>query len=67
MASEVKYRFQEKDFVLRYRSEPSTTYWPVRLTRIPPSSLAKIFFLNPIRNCQRSKKAPRIIDRGALV
>jgi hypothetical protein len=42
------YRLQEKDFGLRYRSEPSTTYWSVRLTWIPPSSLAKILFLKSI-------------------
>jgi hypothetical protein len=36
------YRLPDKDFGLRYRSESSTTYLYVRLTRVPPSGLAKI-------------------------
>jgi hypothetical protein len=50
------YRLQEKDFGLRYRWEHSTTYWPVRLTRIPPSSLAKTFFLKPIERDKMLEK-----------
>ncbi len=38
--------FKKKNFGLRYRLESSTTYYYVRLTRIPPSGLAKILFLN---------------------
>ncbi len=40
--------FKKKNFGLRYRLESSTTYYYVRLTRIPPSGLAKILFLNTI-------------------
>ncbi len=38
----LRYSLPDKDFGLRYRSESSTAYGYVRLTRIPLSGLAKI-------------------------
>ena len=42
------YRLPDKDFGLRHRSESSTTCKYVRLSRIPPSGLAKIVIWNPM-------------------
>jgi len=42
LRSSFGYSLPDKDFGLRYQSESSTRYQFVRLTRIPPSGLAKI-------------------------